>query len=145
MKIMAVDFGDARTGLAACDKIEMFAAPLGVITEYNFDRTVLKVANAAEEYGIEMVVVGHPVNMDGTRGDRAKKCELFADELRKIVSIPVQLWDERSTTVLAHTYLNEGNVKGKKKKAVVDEVAATIILESFLDYRENLRKKGELK
>ncbi len=137
MKIMAVDYGDARTGLAACDRTEFLASPLGVIHEYNFDRCVQQVAYAVEEYQIGKVVVGHPKNMDGSEGDRAKKCELFAKKLRALVSVPVVLWDERRTTVTAHQYLNETNTRGKKRKDVVDEVAATIILESYLSWRKN--------
>ena len=137
MKIMAGDYGDARTGLAACDRTEFLASPLGVIHEYNFDRCVQQVAYAVEEYQIGKVVVGHPKNMDGSEGDRAKKCELFAEKLRALVSVPVVLWDERRTTVTAHQYLNETNTRGKKRKDVVDEVAATIILESYLSWRKN--------
>ena len=137
MKIMAVDYGDARTGLAASDRTEFLASPLGVIHEYNFDRCVQQVAYAVEEYQIGKVVVGHPKNMDGSEGDRAKKCELFAEKLRALVSVPVVLWDERRTTVTAHQYLNETNTRGKKRKDVVDEVAATIILESYLSWRKN--------
>lgn len=137
MKIMAVDYGDARTGLAACDRTEFLASPLGVIHEYNFDHCVQQVAYAVEEYQIGKVVVGHPKNMDGSEGDRAKKCELFAEKLRALVSVPVVLWDERRTTVTAHQYLNETNTRGKKRKDVVDEVAATIILESYLSWRKN--------
>lgn len=137
MKIMAVDYGDARTGLAACDRTEFLASPLGVIHEYDFDRTVEQVAYAVEEYQIQMVVVGHPVNMDGSEGERAQKCALFAEKLRERVSVPVTLWDERSTTVTAHQYLNETNTRGKKRKDVVDEVAASIILESYLAWRKN--------
>ncbi len=137
MKIMAVDYGDARTGLAACDRTEFLASPIGVIQEYDLDRTVEQVAYAVEEYQIGMVVVGHPVNMDGSEGERAQKCELFAEKLRAMVSVPVVLWDERSTTVTAHQYLNLTNTRGKKRKEVVDEVAATIILESYLAYRRN--------
>ncbi|MDD3193262.1 MAG: Holliday junction resolvase RuvX [Oscillospiraceae bacterium] len=137
MKIMAVDYGDARTGLAACDRTEFLASPIGVIHEYNFDRTVDQVAYAVEEYQIGKVVVGHPVNMDGSTGERAQKCALFAEKLRGKVLVPVILWDERSTTVTAHQYLNETNTRGKKRKDVVDEVAASIILESYLAYRRN--------
>ena len=133
MKIMAVDYGDARTGLAACDRTEVLASPLGVIHEYNFEQ----VAYAAEEYQIEKIVVGYPVNMDGSAGERAQKCALFAQKLQEKVQIPVILWDERGTTVTAHQYLNETNVKGKKRKEMVDEVAASIILESYLSYRQN--------
>ena len=137
MKIMAVDFGDSRTGLAVCDKSEFLASPAGVIEEKNFDRCIEKVAAAAKEHGAEEVVVGHPKNMNGTIGERAQKCELFAERLSELVGVPVKLWDERSTTVSAHYYLNQTNTRGKKRKAVVDAVAATIILESYLGFRKN--------
>ncbi len=137
MKIMAVDYGDARTGLAACDRTEFLASPIGVIQEYNFEATVKKVSYAVQEYAVQMVVVGHPLNMDGTAGERAQKCALFAEKLKKLVDVPVVLWDERSTTVSAHQVLNETNTRGKKRKEVVDAVAATIILESYLNYRRN--------
>ena len=135
MKIMAVDYGDARTGLALCDRTEFLASPIGVIHEYNFDNTVKKVAYAVTEYDAKMVVIGHPLNMNGSAGDRAQKCELFAEKLRELVDVPVILWDERSTTVSAHQILNDTNTRGKKRKAVIDEVAATVILQSFLDSR----------
>ena len=134
---MAVDYGDARTGLAACDRTEFLASPIGVIQEYNFDNTVKKVSYAVQEYAVQMVVVGHPLNMDGTAGERAQKCALFAEKLKELVDVPVVLWDERSTTVSAHQVLNETNTRGKKRKEVVDAVAATIILESYLNYRRN--------
>ena len=137
MKIMAVDFGDSRTGLAVCDKSEFLASPAGVIEEKNFDRCIEKVAAAAKEHGAEEVVVGHPKNMNGTIGERAQKCELFAVKLSELVGVPVKLWDERSTTVSAHYYLNQTNTRGKKRKAVVDAVAATIILESYLGFRKD--------
>ena len=137
MKIMAVDFGDSRTGLALCDKSELLASPAGVIEEKNFERCIEKVAAAAKEHGAEEVVVGHPKNMNGTIGERAQKCELFAVKLSELVGVPVKLWDERSTTVSAHYYLNQTNTRVKKRKAVVDAVAATIILESYLGFRKN--------
>jgi len=137
MKIMSVDFGDSRTGLAVCDKSEFLASPAGVIEEKNFDRCIEKVACAAKEHGVEEVVVGYPKNMNGTIGERAQKCELFAQKLSELVEVPVKLWDERSTTVSAHYYLNQTNTRGKKRKAVVDAVAATIILESYLGFRKN--------
>jgi putative Holliday junction resolvase len=137
MKIMAVDFGDARTGLAVCDRTEFLASPIGVIHEKEFSETVRKVAIAVVEYDVKMVVVGHPLNMDGSVGERAELCEKFADELSETVSVPVKLWDERSTTVSATNYLNQTDTRGKKRKEVIDAVAATIILESFLNYRKN--------
>lgn len=139
MKIMAVDLGDARTGLAACDRTEFLASPLGVIHERDFEELLKKVAHMAKEYDIGEIVVGHPKNMDGSEGERAQKCELFANRLRAIVEVPVKLWDERCTTVSAHNYLNQTDTRGKKRKEIVDEVAATIILESYMDYRKNWR------
>ena len=137
MKLMAVDLGDARTGLAACDRLEMLATPLGVIQERRADRLLEQVANAIREFEIERVVIGHPVNMNGSAGDRAQKAEAFADQLRAKTGIEVVLWDERSTTVSAHQILNETDTRGKRRKAVVDEVAATLILESYMAYRRN--------
>ena len=137
MKIMAVDFGDSRTGLAVCDKSEFLASPLTVITEYNFDRCAQRVADAAKAEKAELLVVGYPKNMNGTIGERAEKCQLFGDKLKELTGISVVMWDERCTTVSAHNYLNETNVRGKKRKAVIDAVAATIILESYLSYRKN--------
>lgn len=136
MKIMAVDYGDARTGLAISDSSEFLASPVGTITEYNADRLAEKIAAKAKEYSAEEMIVGLPINMNGTRGPRAEKCEEFAKKLEELVDIPVKMWDERSTTVTAHQVLNNVNVRGKKRKAVVDTVAATVILESYLNYRK---------
>ena len=134
---MSVDFGDARTGIAVCDKFEMLASPVTVIKEYNFENCIEKVASEAVRLKAEEIVVGLPLNMNGSSGDRAEKCTEFAKILESKVSVPVKLWDERSTTVLAHNYLNNTNTKGKKRKEVVDAVAAVIILENYLEYRKN--------
>ncbi len=139
MKILAVDYGDARTGLASCDKYESIASPVGTICEWNADARVKKIADKALELGSELIVVGLPVNMDGSRGERAKKCEELAEMLKEKTGLNVVLWDERVTTVQAIGILNQTNVRGKKRKAVIDTVAATLILESYLDYR---RKKS---
>lgn len=137
MKILAVDFGDARTGLAICDAGEMLASPVGTITEYNFEKCIDKVSQKAKELEAEMIVVGNPINMNGSEGPRSDKCKEFAQKLRKLSGLPVEMWDERSTTVTAIGYLNETNTRGKKRKAVIDTVAATIILETYLTYRKN--------
>lgn len=142
MKIMAVDFGEARTGLAVCDRTEFLASPMGVIQEKNFETCVKKVAYAAmKEFNVGMVVVGLPKNMDGSLGPRAQLCDKFARALKALIPIPVELWDERQTTMQASTYLNEMNVRGAKRKEVIDEVAATIILESYLQYRKNQKEQ----
>lgn len=134
---MSVDFGDSRTGIAVCGKSELIASPVGVIAEKDFEKCIEKTASAAKEHHAEMIVVGYPKNMNGTIGERAEKCRLFAEKLRKLSGCPVELWDERCTTVSAHNYLNTTNTRGKKRKAVVDAVAAVIILESYLGYRKN--------
>ena len=136
MRILAVDYGDARTGIAISDNSEFLASPVYTITEYHADRLAQKVADIAKEQGAGEIVVGLPINMNGTKGERAEKCEAFAEMLRGLVDVEVKMWDERSTTVTAHQYLNETNVRGKKRKAVVDTVAATIILESYLAFRK---------
>ena len=142
MIIMSVDFGDARTGVAVCGKSELIASPVTVISERDFDKCAEKTAALAKEQRAEQIVVGYPKNMNGTVGERAEKCSLFADKLKELTGIPVVLWDERNTTVSAHNALNVTNTRGKKRKAVVDAVAATIILESYLEYRRNSRESA---
>lgn len=136
---MSVDFGDSRTGIAVCGKSELIASPVCVITEKDFDKCLEKTANIAAEQRADMIVVGYPKNMNNTIGERCDKCSLFAEKLKEMTGLPVELWDERCTTVSAHNILNETNTRGKKRKAVVDAVAAVIILESYLGYRKNLQ------
>lgn len=137
MKIMAVDFGDARTGLAICDKTELLASPVGVIHEKRFEHAVEKVAAAAAENRAEAVIVGLPLNMNGSEGPRAELCRNFAEQLSIKVNVPVRMWDERQTTVSAAGYLNQTDTRGKKRKEVIDAVAAVIILDSYLQWRKN--------
>lgn len=144
MKIMAVDYGDARTGVAVCDRTEFLASPVGTVEEKDPAILAMKIAHLANEYEVGEIVIGYPVNMNGTVGPRAEKCKAFAELVESVTELPVKLWDERSTTVEAHGYLNATNVRGKKRKAVVDTVAATIILESYLEYR-NKKKQGDNK
>ena len=137
MIIMSVDFGDSRTGIAVCGKSEMIASPVTVINEKDFDICIQKTAALAKEQRAEEIVVGYPKNMNGTIGERAEKCRIFAEKLEALTGCPVKLWDERCTTVSAHNALNVTNTRGKKRKAVVDSVAAVIILESYLGFRHN--------
>lgn len=137
MKILAVDLGDARTGIACCDKFEMMAYPVGVIHEKNYEKIIEKVAETAQKEKVERIVVGYPKNMDGTIGERGEKSEDFVERLSQIVNVPVVLWDERGTTITAIGYLNETDIRGKKRKNVVDAVAATIILENYLSWRKH--------
>lgn len=139
---MSVDFGDSRTGLAICDKNEFLASPLTVIFEKKFERCIKKTAEFAKNEKAGLIVVGYPKNMNNTVGERAEKCALFGKRLEKVSGIPVVMWDERCTTVSAHMILNETNVRGQKRKNVVDAVAAVIILESYLEYRKNTKGDG---
>ena len=143
MRILAVDYGDARTGLAVCDPQELMASPAGVIQERRMERTVEQVAAAARELRAEEIVVGHPINMNGTLGPRSQLCQEFARLVGEAAGLPVRLWDERGTTVTAIRYLNQTDPRGKKRKAVVDAVAATIILENYLAWRKNHAEAGE--
>ena len=135
MKILAVDLGLKRTGVAVSDPREMLASPVGTIEEWDLARLAQRIAALAAEQGAEQLVVGHPRNMDGSRGESAKRAEDFAEELEKLTGLPTELWDERMTTVSAIGYLNQTDVRGKKRKQVVDTVAATIILEDYLRAR----------
>lgn len=139
MKIMSVDLGKARTGIALSDESEGFAFPKGVITEYNTARLIEKVAAKAAELEAGLIVVGHPKNMDGSEGERAHECADIAQEISEKSGIETVLWDERCTTVSAHTALNYTDTRGKKRKETVDAVAAVMILEDYLRYRKNSR------
>lgn len=137
MKIMSVDLGLVRTGVAVSDITESFAFPDSVITERNSDKLIEKLSLKAKSLLAELIVVGLPRNMDGSEGFRAEECKECAKKLKMISGIPVTLWDERCTTVSAHTLLNMNDTKGKKRKETVDAVAAVIILEDYLKFRKN--------
>ncbi len=137
MIIMSVDLGKARTGIAVSDKGEGFAFPKTVINEYNTEKLVLKIAEWAKELSAEEVVVGLPKNMDGSLGWRAEECNEIGEKIKEATSLPVVMWDERCTTVSAHTALNFTDTRGKKRKNVVDAVAAVIILEDYLAFKKN--------
>lgn len=133
MIIMAVDLGDARTGIAVSDKGEGFAFPRTVINEWNKEKLIEKILVEAKNASAEKIVVGLPKNMDGSLGFKAQECMELAEKIRVGFSTgEVVMWDERCTTVSAHHALNATNTRGKKRKAVVDAVAATMILEDYL-------------
>lgn len=135
MVIMAVDLGKARTGIAASDKTESLAYPVEVISERHTDVLLDKVLARSNELSAELIVVGLPKNMDGSEGESAENAKAFAKTLSEMTAAEVVLWDERCTTVTAHGYMNDTNVRGKKRKAVIDKVAAVVILQSYLDSR----------
>lgn len=137
MIILSVDYGDRRTGIAVCDKYEMLASPVCVITEWNQQVLAQKIVDIAAERNAEQIVIGLPKNMDGSKGFRADACEELGNVIVSLTEIPVVFWDERLTTVSAHRILNDNNVRGRKRKNVVDAVAAEIILQNYIDSRKN--------
>lgn len=137
MKILCVDYGDSRTGLAISDEGEFLASPLETIYMHDLDRCVSMVAQSARKNKAGMIIVGDPINMNNTRGERSEKCRLFAEKLRGELDIPVKLWDERCSTVTAINYMNDINKRGKKRKEVLDQAAAAVILDTYLEYRKN--------
>ncbi len=139
MKIMSVDLGLSRTGIAACDPLEMLASPVKVIFEKYEPKLIEEIVAEIKTQCAELVVVGLPLNMDGTKGERATECERIAKIIEETSGVKVEMWDERCTTVMSHNALNVTNVRGQKRKNVVDAVAAVMILESYLDYRKNKR------
>ena len=140
MIIMSVDLGLARTGIALCDALQTLAFPKTVIHEHNTGRLVDKIAQLAKEYDAKRIVVGLPRNMDGSEGERAQTCRQIADLIGAQSGVEVVLRDERNTTVSAYTALNAGDVRGKKRKNVVDAVAATIILQDYLDFLKHTKE-----
>lgn len=136
-KILGVDFGDTRTGLAVCDPARILASGIGYVSPGGIERTADEVAKIAREQGVSAVVVGLPVNMDGSEGARAARCRKFARLLEERLSVPVATFDERMTTMTAARYLNETNTRGKKRKTVIDTLSAQIILQNCLDRLKN--------
>lgn len=135
---MAIDYGDVRTGIAVCDKFEMLASPVCVINQRNADKLIEEISALAVQYKVEQFVVGLPKNMDSSIGSRAQKCSEFAEALSIATGIDFIMRDERLSTVSAHNALNKTNTRGKKRKSVVDQVAAVVILQDYIDYRKNM-------
>ena len=133
MKILGVDFGDSRTGLAICDMGETLASGLETIHEKCIAETAKKVAQKALQHQAELIVVGHPLNMDGSSGFRAQKTARFIEQLKQNTNLPIELYDERLTTVSAHHFLQDTRTFGQKRKNVVDTLSAEIILQDYLD------------
>ena len=140
MIILGVDYGKARTGVAVCDPAELLAVPVCVISEWNQEKVASKLAELVQEKKAELLVVGLPKNMDGSEGESARNARALAAMVQQRCQVPVYMQDERGTTITAHGYLSENNVRGKKRKAVVDAAAAVIILQNHLDQRR-LQKK----
>lgn len=133
-KIMGIDYGDARTGVAISDLLCSIVGSTCVIPSRNREKAVADIVRLVQENQVGQIVVGLPKNMDGTEGARAALCREFAQTLRLATGLEVAMWDERRTTVEAHNILSEHNYHGKKRKNTVDAVAASLILEGYLAY-----------
>ena len=134
VKIMAIDYGDARTGIAVSDTFGWMTAASEVIHSWNREQTAGQIGRLTKSYGAERLVLGLPKNMDGTEGPRAALCREFAELLEQVTGMKPVLWDERRTTIEAHQILSEHNYHGKKRRNTVDAVAASLILEGYLAY-----------
>lgn len=136
MKIMGIDYGDARTGVAISDLLCTIVGTTTVLPSRNPEKLMADLVRLAKENEIGEIVVGLPKNMDGTEGSRAQLCREFAQTLKDATGLPVAMWDERRTTVEAHNILSAHNYHGKKRKETVDAVAASLILEGYMAFKK---------
>ena len=134
-RVMGVDYGDARTGIAVSDLLCSIVGSTAVIHSRNKEKTIAQIKEMVEKMDVGEIVVGLPKNMNGTEGPRAELCREFARLLEEATGLPIKLWDERRTTVEAHNILSQHNYHGKKRKDTVDAVAASLILEGYLGFR----------
>ena len=135
MRVMAIDYGDARTGVAVSDAAGLLTGYTAVIQSRKPEQAAAEIARLAAERQADELVLGFPRNMDGTEGPRAELCRAFAARLEERTGLPVRLWDERRTTVEAHQILHTSGKRMKDHKKNVDAVAASLILEGYLTFR----------
>lgn len=136
MRVMGIDYGDARTGVAISDLLCSIVGTVTVIHSRKSEKTLDEICRLVKEHQVGEIALGLPKNMDGTEGPRAELCREFAAQIEQATGLPVKLWDERRTTVEAHNILSEHNYHGKKRKNTVDAVAASLILEGYLAFRK---------
>ena len=140
MKLGSIDLGKVRTGIAISDDTGYLASPFCVLVEKDRLNLLEKIKKIVDENNIVKIIVGLPKNMDGSEGESAKSAIEFSDLLREHTNLPVVMMDERMTTMSAHNYLNVVNKRGKKRKEIIDSVAATIILQDYLDLMKNKKE-----
>lgn len=136
MKIMAIDYGDARTGIAVSDSLGMLTGFTTVIQAYTPEKVAAAIKDLISQHQVQELVMGFPRNMDGSEGPRAELYRNFAAALEETTGLKPVLWDERRTTVDAHRILSQNNIRGKKRKNTVDAVAASLILEGYLSFKK---------
>ena len=136
--LLGVDFGDKRTGLAVCDVMRMLSSGIGTISPGGIEKTADAIAETAKNRGVTGIIIGHPINMDGSEGPRSKRAVKLARLLFERTGIPIGLFDERMSTMNASRFLNETNTRGEKRKAVIDTLSAEIILQNAIDRLKNV-------
>lgn len=133
MRILALDHGTVRIGLAVSDEMKLFAQPLDYLPAEPFAEFIQRLKAIVKEKEVDLIVVGMPRNMDGSYGPAAQRVREFVIALKEAIPMPIRTWDERLTSVTANRLLSEGNVRGEKRKEKVDKVAAAVLLQSYLD------------
>lgn len=139
MRVLGLDYGSKTVGVAVSDPLGLTAQPLMTIErkeENKLRRTLAQIESLVREYGAERIVLGYPKNMNNTEGERAEKTLAFRDQLTRRTGLPVELWDERLTTVASERVLIESGVRRENRKAVIDQIAASLILQGWLDHRK---------
>ena len=139
MRILGIDYGDARVGVAVSDILGFMAQGVRTIKNRGINNLLNELKEILDEYKPEKIVIGLPKNMDGSEGFRVEATHEFADALKKIYAGEIIFWDERLSSLGAKRYLNETNTRGKKRKNIIDTLSASIILENYLEYRKNSR------
>ena len=139
-KILGIDYGAARTGLAYSDDLGLYAIGMGNVKSYNMEKAAEDVAKKAAEIGAELIVIGKPINMNGSLGEKADLVEKFGDLISSHISVPIEYFDERLTTVMAHQILGDSGIKAKNRKNIVDSLSAEIILQGYMDMQKNRKQ-----
>ena len=136
MKIIGIDYGEKRIGFAISDELLIMAHPLKVVENKGFSNFLKDINQVIEEENITKIIIGLPINMDGTTGEQANKILKIIEDLRKEIKIPILPWDERLSSEEAHTYLAETGQSRKKRSKKIDKAAAAIILQGYLDHKD---------
>ncbi len=137
MRILGIDYGSVRIGLALSDPTGLIAYSLQVVNRIDIQNDIKQIADVIGQYQVESIVVGMPVSMDGSLGKKAKEVIIFIDKMKENIKIPIVRWDERFTTVISERMLIDANLSRKKRKKVIDGVAASVMLQNYLDFKKN--------
>jgi putative Holliday junction resolvase len=141
MRILGIDYGDSRIGIAVSDPLGWTAQGLEMIkSKESLKKAIIRISEIIKQYGVTDIVIGYPINMNGTKGPRTEKTEEFISKISELGQFNIIKWDERLTTVSAHRAMNELGIKASKKKGIVDTMSAVLILQGYLD-RQSANKK----